>query len=1585
LLPLIFRRTLPLEVTLIDPNVYLEQDNNGSWLELPAGDSEGEGLPIDLSVLVESGELALLPNGGVKPVKVGLNGEANYDSTQPEIYYDLDTEIAKATANLAGSTSIQTGATKTQILVQKLSLPKVLPLLPEQLPINLRNGNLNADLDVSIPSFTQIEDSRIQGTLSLQQVRARTEQLDKPVRGRSQLRFNGDRVRINNTQASIGEITARVDGRFNWDKGYDIDISVPSFALNKLLKIFPARSPVNLAGAVKGDFQLTGGLTEPLLMGRIGNTQPVAIAKTKFKEVEAAIVANLAEVRIENLNVLPTAGGRITGNGLIKTNRDENALDVRLQARLPAEKLLQPYYASDVPLNVGRVAATAKIDGTVDRPQVLLDWQAPDLGETTATDISGRGQILLNNSLLTVRNTQLAVDDGAIALRGTGNLADNNWQAVLNANNVSLNPWLQSQEELIDLETGNIRLQGKFTPQVLNTINGIANLDLAVGNGDLTVRSAIASGNLNVTARAVDVVLSEVSNLQFSQPVDGRFNLAANVKVVGNQIAIAAKNFRIQLEQQSLQAAGKILVRNLTNNPATDLNLNLQASSNLATLPNRLFDRLVAGNRAIAPNFDLNGKANFRGRLQGTNIFNAALPRSREAKALNLTGNLQLKNLAVDNTQFEPTLAGRVNFAPGKESFINLRGKRDVIATNLTPCNNSQCPLPYLPNFIRVRQGEGDSRIAITGNRQGEILAWDVANFPLSLLNLKPGANLGITGILGGELTGRGRVNLLTGATTARAQVRQPNIGYIDGEAIAANFAYNPQKNLARLNRVTLEFGDSIYTLQGKLNLVTQAIEGGINIPQADIQDLIAIFGWYDLQRVVELFQAPDLATADDLANFSTGRSDARIGKLLKTLILVQQRLQQIAAESEELTVPLHLEGKYRGSVAIAGTLNSPDVSWKLVGNNWLWDTDRNIVFDIPQKPGIIALDELSVAGNYSNNVLTLDSLFLEAVQAPIALEGTLESNRVEGNFDIAELPINAIAHFFEIPLELGGRISSRGKISGRLPTPQIIGDVALTDGKLSDRSLPKITGKYTYNNARLQLDTTETPSAQIQANIPIPVRPQSDRLSLKANLDETGIALIDGFTGGALEFIGGEADVVLDATGRLDLSRDFILQDLDATGEIILNNTVLETNAFTEPLDITAAITIEDRLIQVERLSGTFAKSQISARGGIPLLGARNLDNPLTLLFQESQIDLDRLYEGNIAGEVIITGDAFNPLIGGEIELFDGRVFAPEEDETATTALTNDNNSQSPTTFRPRLQDFKVNVEDIRFELTSVYNFVLAGGLTLNGAANNVPQIKAGGRLQFTRANVDFISSQFNLQQDYDNVIVFDPKETVLNPFIDLRLEAEVSEFADIDTGVVDDNEIPDSISQVGGNETIAVTLAVEGEAEQIVPRIDAASENLCQIEPPFEPLFERKIYTKDELNQLAECVNYNTFSQGSARDLINSPAVSLSSNPPRSQAAIVSLLGNKFVGLAEQLQDSNEEQLFEFGVTQFVITPLEREFLDFTDETINNLGAKIGLDYLQIYPNIRGNYQLSDDSAINATYDYFFNEFKIRYQKQF
>ncbi len=75
-LPLLMGQPLDVNVTIDDPNLYVEQNPSGKWLEFQESQELEEGheinLPIDIEANIElnNAQIALLPNGFKDQVKV---------------------------------------------------------------------------------------------------------------------------------------------------------------------------------------------------------------------------------------------------------------------------------------------------------------------------------------------------------------------------------------------------------------------------------------------------------------------------------------------------------------------------------------------------------------------------------------------------------------------------------------------------------------------------------------------------------------------------------------------------------------------------------------------------------------------------------------------------------------------------------------------------------------------------------------------------------------------------------------------------------------------------------------------------------------------------------------------------------------------------------------------------------------------------------------------------------------------------------------------------------------------------------------------------------------------------------------------------------------------------------------------------------------------------------------------------------------------------------------------------------------------------------------------------------------------------
>ncbi|MGL5880725.1 MAG: translocation/assembly module TamB domain-containing protein, partial [Xenococcaceae cyanobacterium] len=393
-------------------------------------------------------------------------------------------------------------------------------------------------------------------------------------------------------------------------------------------------------------------------------------------------------------------------------------------------------------------------------------------------------------------------------------------------------------------------------------------------------------------------------------------------------------------------------------------------------------------------------------------------------------------------------------------------------------------------------------------------------------------------------------------------------------------------------------------------------------------------------------------------------------------------------------------------------------------------------------------------------------------------------------------------------------------------------------------------------------------------------------------------------------------------------------------------------------------------------------------------------LTNPLTVNLAKGNIEVENLYKGGIAGNVEVTGSALQPKIGGNVELFDGQATVPQApNQPKPNPAKNPNlvslkqNEKIPfqptpqTLFIPSLKNFQVNLDNFRLEQTPIYKINVGGQLTLNGIANDPNNIRSKGVLELRRADVDFLSNEFKLRRSHKNTIVFNPKRSILNPDLDLQLTTQISDYANFSQTPVNENEIPEYISKSGKAETIDVNLNLKGQARQLLASLGQTNSDPCQIDSPNDrPLSDRAIHTPEKLKQVETCIQANSYDGNSSNfEILNAPIVKLTSTPPRSEGEIVNLLGNQFLELAKKLQQSNQDQLLEFGASQFVIKPLTREATYLTDETVNNLGRSIGLDYFRVYPTVQGVYELNRDSQIDLTYDYFVDELKLRYELRF
>ena len=1377
-----------------------------------------------------------------------------------------------------------------------------------------------------------------------------------------------------------------------------------------------------------------------------GKADVIADANLETKQWQASLDANslnltpfLSQVNNPNLNLnrpvaVETARVNLNGN-LERLEPEQIQGTADLDLNVDGGKV-----AINSQLNSGIIQAKAltnniKIDNFVTSLPVATQLQSGTINASgelkQLLEIPEKGNL---NSLKADADLDLNVDGEAVAVNS---LVDRGIvTANANTNQINLNRVVPNLPLPANIRSSKVTASGELKQLLafgenpnLSTVDAQVDADLDVAEG---IVKAIANLNNNQWQANVDannisskLLLDEFApeNLAAVETdnINAQLDLSGDINpLLKNQlnVPIAVNKFNANSGVQSINAQGDLILTDITNNlDVGNTNLDIAANLDFDRLPiNSILAATTNEDSLVAENVNIKGKAIFDGQFQGKQLISAP----SNPDNINLTGDLRLQNFAFNDIVFDPEMTGDVTVQPGSEIALNLNGEKDTIAASAVPCNGSDCTLPYLPNNLELRQGENtDNPIVATGNRSGDKFALDINNFPLALLNIAPAKTAGIEGALGGTTTGNINLDLYSLAAQGDIKIDRLGVGYIQAKQLDASFNYDPANNIAEVTTSSLDLGESEYNLNAALDLESGKINGKLDIPEAYIQDVLTTFRWFTIEDVITLFNTPDYApTAAVKPAPEKDAVDRSIARKLNQLRNINNQIQANAAAQEAGNVPsqLDINGKYAGEIILGGTVQTPEADFRVEGKDWQWQPNEAYPNIVPplglvvEESQYINIPQLLVEGKLQGTKVDLAGAKLQVEDAVMSLQGELSPEKLDTTFAVANLTIDNIANFVEIPVDIAGEINTVGTLQGSLEKPNLAGKISFTEGAFNGNVLPaEIAGDYNYDGTKLGFNTTAPDSIKVEANVPYPIIPgKSDRLTAKADLEQEAFVFLSALSQNYLNWIDGEGDVNLTADARLDLEREGIIYDLDADGVVNLENANVgvETPFFSENFVGTGKITLKNQIVNVETLDATFAEKELSVTGKLPILKVvENLEDPVTInLPEEGDIKIDKLYEGGLSGEVKITGASLEPIIGGEINLEDGKVSipkteAPEESiaqfaQGKSSNLTSVGNKSlakasskeaaTQSSFVTALNDLQINLKDFRLEQTPIYKFQLDGGLTLNGTADVPANIRPQGKLELTEADVNLFSNNFELARSLENSIIFTPEAGVLNPTLSVDLGTKVEDIQDSDelstlrSAESNTNEIDDPISNINNSNTIKISLVIDGEAEEILPNL-AQTNTDCNIRPNDSALVENnQYYSVAELNRLTECFNGVALTGTNGRSIINSSAVRLTSTPSLDQGEIIGLLSERFAAFAQDTvsggggEGLSQSKLFDMGVQRFVVAPLVDSALYRVEDTTVGLGRRVGLDYFTIYPNVEGTYEINNKSSLRFTYDY-------------
>ncbi|MUL35370.1 translocation/assembly module TamB domain-containing protein [Gloeocapsopsis dulcis] len=1487
-LQLLITRTLRLDVTLVNPDVYLEQDAEGRWIATTLATEEGTG-PIRTEldrIQFRNANVALLANPEARgepiarssePIVVSqVNGFGQFLDNNELIRYNISGNLAtEGNIEIQGESQFRTERTNLQIQAQNILASEVTRLI--DLPIDLQGGRVDGNLNVR---WQQGQEQQLFGTAQLKEVTAQVEQLPQAFNNSNgTLGFQGTQIWLDNVHTSYGSIPAIANGVLNTEAGFNIAAKVPAVSFANAQKTLGLDLPVPIAGEARAEVQLSGPIEQPTLSGSVTTTQQARIDRVDFKNISArfAFSPTASVVAFKDIQAVPTVGGQITGGGTVQIG-ETPGLGFNLNARnIPGDAIARLYDATPE-FQIGTIQARANVVGSPTQPQTIVNWQAAN------ATYPARGQILIANAQnLLFRNT--TVDFAGGTLRAAGQLTNNQWQATVQAANVRLGRVTEVPPALQAPISGTFNVAGSTASFQPDQIQATGSGRLNVAGGTVTASNIqLAQGRWRAQVQASGVQLGNLVPQvppQFQGALTGSFNLAGTTTAFQPETIVGTGSGRldvaggtvtasnIQLAQgrwQALVNASQVQLARFSEQLQGQLNGQLRVAGTVASFD--LADVRAAGNlrfsQGIGPvQQPLTATVGWDGdrviveqatapNLRASGLIFAQVTPSGAPEVTELNLNVQAQDYSLQDLPFElpaaVNLAGSADFAgniTGTLTALNVVGALQL--QNLAV--NNLAFAPQLTGNVELTAAEG-LQLDVSGGQDQIALNLDAENRPVSFLVRRDAA------VATGRSVGE---NLLVNIENFPlvALDLSPNLPVLGTAPISGqltgNLTVNPT-TLAVAGNVAIaepaigtltgnqfvgqiRFADGTGTLTGG-----EFVQGDSRYAFAGSLTQTPAGPEFDAQVDIANGQVQTVLAAlryFDLADFQRGTEPptyAGADTLNTTPVGLPEAplLTQIRRYSE-ITTLLQQQRQQRQDASPLPEL--ADFQGRFSGTvavSGSLPAGVTANFDLQGQDwqwGSYNADQVIAQGNFEDGVLTLLPLRIQSDGSLVAFSGQIGGTEQSGQLQVTNFPIAMLADFVDLPVDVTGQLNGSATLAGTIENPQAIGEVELSAGILNERPVESATASFSYANARFNIGSNVVVAGPepiiITGSIPL----ELPFATVTPDSDQISLDINVQNEGLALINLLTDAVAWEGGQGQVQLQVSGTTQEPVATGIATISNATIAAQALPEPLtDITGTINFNLDRIQVDSLQGNFSRGNVVAQGVVPIFSSfsptdPDFGNPLTINLNQLALNLDGLYRGGASGNVVVTGSVLNPVIGGEVELAQGEISIPEENGNGTT----------PGTATP----VDANQEGITVPEFNNLHLTLANGIAVTrppiinieatGSLNvsgALNDLRPDGVIRLRRGGVNLFTTQFVLSRGYENTATFRPNQG-LDPELDLRLVSRVPEVTRtrVATSPLSGDITQPLSTDLGGFETVRVQAEVQGPASQLFENLELTS----------------------------------------------------------------------------------------------------------------------------------------------------------------
>jgi translocation and assembly module TamB len=1216
LLEVLWSRDLHLDITLVRPDVFVDQDEDGQWVKTAIKEQESDSFiktKLD-KIRIKDGKLVLAAAKQLKD-KALKDEDKKEDEEKPRVLTTLAVQNVNGTTTLRdenqrigfdltgvpdtggelrfqGDINRAIASTKLTIEAQSILAPEVNVVVP--LPITLLTGRTSGKLDIEMGEEGKAP--LVNGT-----VRFRDGGMKIPAvpntfnRLRGAVRFKDHRMTFLDVRGRYGEIPAQVSGGLDTEKGYDISARVAAASAATLLKTFDLNAPVPVAGMFGGKIKVTGAIASPLLTGVATSLEPAKVDQLTIARADTRFTLTSESLTFNDIQATPTSGGKVTGTGIIQFG-DRQGLVFDFKGQDLAGDAIARSYGSTPAIAIGNITATAQIFGTFDNIQTIARWQAPQ------ATYPGRGTVLLNNNSDLIRFTDTALLVAGGMVQGNGELRQGLWNAAVETSGIQLN---------------------QFSPELRGLLSGKGKL----------------SGSL---ANLSPAAIKAEGDLRFSEGIALIQNpLNATVTWLGDRLQVN------QASAPGFNADGFVFAQ-LEGTPAiTNLDLNVQLQGYRVTdLPIPTPEQIQLG-----------GTADFNGKLTGN------------PAAVDVIGQLGLNRATVNQVAFEPALDGKFQYRANQFTQMDVAGETDRISFRLDGINRPTSFYVKQGETIATGKGKGDRLLADLQNFPLAVLNFS----PATAYGL--GA---IAGNMNGRFD-INLANLANPTVLGEVAIARPSIGYINADQLTGNFRYvngvavlNQGELLRANSRYVLagSFNSATTKFQGQVNTDQGRIE--------DILTAFQWFDLSDLSRGVQPPTYGRAADVETVPVGVPG--DRFINQLRRFSEVVALRNQLVAARQNASIIPdlAELKGGFQGNINVGFSPQEGfALDFGLDGKDWNWEQYKvqKITAGGSFKDGILTLRPsrfesgeswLTLQGQIGADQQNTAQLKAQNIPAaavhdllkmPVPVEGNLNLNvgllgtignpEVSGEINLVNGKVNAST----IP-DLGvfiGYKDARLKVFGKRENPfTLVGDIPYR--------FPFMTVEPSSDQFDLKLDVENEGIALISLF--------TNQVAWKGGEGKVNL-LVNGTlrttASGALDFrptATGSA-IFKDA----QFSATALPEDItNVTGNLLFANDRIQVQ------------TLEGQFSRGKLSAQGVLPILFSLAENDP-----DRAKPLLLDLNNIALKLEGLYNGGVNGNVTVKGTALAPLIGGKVELSRGRIIVPDAAPVATAPVADAGTISSP------------------------------------------------------------------------------------------------------------------------------------------------------------------------------------------------------------------------------------------------------------------------------------------------------------------